>query len=88
MKRKNKSAKRKRSPRGEALLNQIIHLTGLPKSSLKEDLQALMHKKKLNLRTLTLDEFRGIAACYVREIMGNILDHQVRSRNGKKNVDH
>jgi hypothetical protein len=78
--------KKKREPRrrkevtspdenkGEALLEQLIKLTGIPSQAIKKELKTLLEKRNIDIKHLTLDQLRPVVASYVRDIMGGILE--------------
>ena len=71
----------RKSKKGDALLNQVIKLTGLPSLSLKHELKEILERKNIDVSSLTVDQLRGVAASYLREIMGGILDKYHLRRN-------
>ena len=73
--------KRKKSEKGDALLNQVIKLTGLPSLSMKQELKEILERKNIDASKLTVDQLRGVAASYLREIMDGILDKYHLRRN-------
>lgn len=62
------------SQKGHDLLNQVIHLSGIPAESIRRELSVILEKKNLALDNLTLEQLRTVAASYLREIMGSLLD--------------
>ncbi len=70
---KQKTAKKLPS-KGEELLNQVIRLTGIPAGTIRNELHAILERKNIDIRHLTLDQLRSVVASYLREIMGNVLD--------------
>ena len=68
------SAKAAVSQKGHDLLNQVIHLSGIPAESIRRELSVILEKKNLALDNLTLEQLRTVAASYLREIMGSLLD--------------
>ena len=77
---KSKKAKSRRKPR---LLDQVIQLTGIPSQTIKRELQTIMQKKNIKTEDLNLEQLRSIAAAYLREIMGNVLENSHFRRNDK-----
>lgn len=75
---KNRAAvkKRKKSPpiKGDALLNYVVRMTGLPSKDLKLELKEILEKKNINLNQLNIRQLRCVAASYVREIMINLVE--------------
>lgn len=70
-----KSSEKKSSPKkGQDLLNQVISLSGIPAESIRRELNAILDKKNLAMEHLTLEQLRAVAATYLREIMGSLLD--------------
>lgn len=60
--------------KGEALFQQLVQLTGLPKTTWHKELKTILERKNLDLNHLTLEQLRLVAASYVREIMTNLLE--------------
>jgi hypothetical protein len=65
---------RRRPKSGHDLLNQVIKLTGIPAKHIREELKAILDRKNIDVKNLTLDQLRLVVASYLREIMGNLLD--------------
>ena len=59
---------------GRDLLDQVIHLTGIPSKTIKRELKCILDRKNLDINNLTLDQLRSVVATYLREIMGGLLD--------------
>ncbi len=81
---KRKASAKKSSPKkGQELLNQVISLSGIPADSIRRELNAILDKKNMAMENLTLDQLRAVAATYLREIMGSLLDktHPPKSHN-------
>lgn len=73
-KRKKRTSRKKGSAKGEALLNQVVKLTGLPSKELKQELKEILEKKNITVSHLNLGQLRDAAASYVREIMFHLMD--------------
>lgn len=73
---KSPRTKKKASPpaKGDALLNYVVKLTGLPSKEIKHELKEILEKKNLNLNQLNIKQLRSVAASYVREIMMTLLE--------------
>lgn len=71
---RKKSKKKARPPKGKALLEQVIALTGIPSKSIGRELKLLLEEKNLDVSSLTLDQLRCAVASYLREIMGGLLE--------------
>ena len=69
-----KTRKKKGSKKGDALLNQVVKLTGLPKTDIKNELKDILEKKNINIHNLNLGQLRCVAASYVREIMSSLVE--------------
>lgn len=54
---------------GDALIDQIIFLTGLPYDSVKAELDFLMNKKGIASESLDMDSLRELMAEYLREVL-------------------
>lgn len=78
-KRKKKSKSRKKS----RLLDQVVQLTGIPSQAIRRELQSIMTKKNLKPEDINLDQLRNIAASYLREILGGLLENTHFRRNDK-----
>lgn len=63
-----------RGSKGEELFNQLVHLTGIPAKTIKDELKSILERKNIDLNRLTLDQLRVVIASYLREIMGSLLD--------------
>lgn len=68
-----------KAKKGADLLDQVVALTGIDAHAIQRELKAILDRKNIDLNHLTLDQLRGVAASYLREIMGGLLD-----RSGKK----
>lgn len=79
MKKKRKSKSRAK-PR---LLDQVIQLTGIPSQTIKRELLTIMQKKNISTEDLNLEQLRSIAATYLREIMGSLLENAHLRRGDK-----
>ncbi|MBY0371261.1 hypothetical protein K2X33_11280 [bacterium] len=71
---KKRIQKQRRPRQGNALLNEVIRLTGIPAKAMRRELNTLLEKKNLDVKNLTLEQLRMVAAAYLREIMGNLPD--------------
>ncbi len=71
---RKKKAKKTAAHKGQALLNQVVNLSGIPADSIVRELKGILDKKNLAMEHLTLDQLRTVAASYLREIMGSLLD--------------
>ncbi|MEZ4751577.1 MAG: hypothetical protein R3B54_13440 [Bdellovibrionota bacterium] len=60
--------------KGKDLLEQVIHLTGIPAKAIRRELKSILDKKNIDLNSLTIDELRRVVASYLREIMSSALD--------------
>jgi intergrase/recombinase len=79
---KKKKTKARKKPR---LLDQVIQLTGIPSQTIRNELHSIMNKKNLKPEDINLEQLRNIAATYLREIMGNLLENSHFRRNDKNN---
>lgn len=59
---------------GDELFSQVVRLTGLPAQTIKQELRTILENKNIDLSKLTLEQLRTVAASYLREIMGTLLD--------------
>lgn len=76
-----KKTKRKRTPpKGRALLNQVISLTGIPSKTIRRELKSLLEQKNIDASQLTVDQLRSAVASYLREIMGGLLEKHPTKR--------
>lgn len=77
-KQKTRTGSRKKNAtppiKGDALLNYVVKLTGLPAKDLKHELKDILEKKNINLNQLNIRQLRYVAASYVREIMTNLVE--------------
>ncbi|MBM4304384.1 MAG: hypothetical protein FJ116_05240 [Deltaproteobacteria bacterium] len=71
---KRKRSQTKKAITGEALLNQVVKLTGLPTKDIKHELKEILKYKNINVYQLNLGQLRSAAASYVREIMISLMD--------------
>ncbi len=71
--------------RGHDLLEQVIALTGIPGQAIQRELKSILDRKNIDLNHLTMEQLRGVAASYLREIMGGLLD---RSGSKKPEINH
>ena len=73
---RSKRAKKSCSPKkkGEALFNDVVRMTGLPAKNIKNELDTILERKNVDLDKLTLDQLRKVAAAYLKEVMGGLLD--------------
>lgn len=65
------------------LLDQVIQLTGIPSQTIRKELQQIMAKKNFKAEDITLDQLRAVAATYLREIMGGLLESTHLRRQDK-----
>ncbi|MCB0406070.1 MAG: hypothetical protein KDD51_14910 [Bdellovibrionales bacterium] len=72
--------KESQNDKGKDLLEQVIHLTGIPAKAIRRELKSILDKKNIDLNSLTIDELRRVVASYLREIMSTALD---RSQHDK-----
>ena len=80
---KIKSLKKKTKSRkkcGEDLFHQVVKLTGIPSKNFQRDLKAILVKKNIDVKKLTVEQLRSVAASYLREIMGGLLDRYANRR--------
>ena len=71
----SRKKRKKTAPKnGDALLNHVIKLTGLPRKDLKNELKDILERKNINIQNLNLGQLRCAAASYVREIMTSLMD--------------
>jgi DNA polymerase III gamma/tau subunit len=80
IKTKRKRSKTKKAVTGEALLNQVVKLTGLPTKDIKHELKEILKNKNINICQLNLGQLRSAAASYVREIMISLMDKYQQKR--------
>jgi hypothetical protein len=74
-KKTRKVAKTARTPqKGEALLDQMIGLTGIPAQVIQKELKAILEAKNIDIQNLTVDQLRLVVASYVRQIMRGLAD--------------
>lgn len=66
---------------GKELLDQVIHLTGIPASAIRRELKELLKRKNLDPNQLTVDQLRLAVASYLREIMGSVLERSAPRRD-------
>ncbi|MFM8268621.1 MAG: hypothetical protein ACKN9V_00380 [Pseudomonadota bacterium] len=71
---KPKRKKRSKKASKNRLLDQVIQLSGIPSQAIRKELQAIMAKNNIKTDEITLDQLRVIAASYLREIMGGLLE--------------
>lgn len=71
---KKKTKKKTRRKSGEDLFNHVISLTGIPAQSIKRELKTILDRKNIDVNHLTVDQLRQVAASYLREIMGGLID--------------
>ncbi len=55
-------------------MSQVIRMTGIPARTIRKELNAIMKRKGLDPKELTLDQLRGVVASYLREIMASLLE--------------
>lgn len=68
----------KKTTKGKDLLDQVIQLTGVPAKAIQRELKSILEKKKIDIDNLTIDQLRMVVACYLREIMGGLLERSSR----------
>ena len=71
---KTKKKRRSKTSSKKRLLEQVIHLTGIPSQAIRKELHTIMAKKNIKSEDVTLDQLRIVAAAYLREIMGGLLE--------------
>lgn len=71
---RKKTRKAARPKKRKRLLDQVIQLTGIPSQTIRRELQAIIHRHNISPEELTLDQLRTVAASYLREIMGGLLE--------------
>ncbi len=70
-----KGSKTKRTRlKGSDLLEQVIHLTGIPAQAIQRELKTILEKKNLDIDQLTVDQLRLVVASYLRQIMHGVMD--------------
>lgn len=73
-KKKRKKTAPKRAKKKKKLLEQVISLTGVKSQAIRKELLTIMAKKNIKADEITLDQLRAVAATYLREIMGGLLE--------------
>lgn len=76
---KKKPTKPKAPKKGSALFNDVVKLTGIPSRAMRRELQALLDRKNIDIKNLTMEQLRVAAASYLREIMGTMLEAETRT---------
>ena len=74
-KRKKTKSKAKKKTSKKKLLHQVIQLTGIPSQTIRRELHSILEKKNIRPQDITLDQLRAVAASYLREIMGGLLEN-------------
>jgi|688.fasta_scaffold178818_2 hypothetical protein len=74
-KRKKTKSKAKKKTSKKKLLDQVIQLTGIPSQTIRRELHSILEKKNIRPQDITLDQLRAVAASYLREIMGGLLEN-------------
>ncbi|MCB0417026.1 MAG: hypothetical protein H6617_12440 [Bdellovibrionaceae bacterium] len=72
--------KESQNDKGKDLLEQVIHLTGIPAKAIRRELKSILDKKNIDLNSLTIDELRRVVASYLREIMSTALDRSQQDK--------
>lgn len=80
---KKKQKKKTKSRKKKRLLDQVIQLTGIPSQTIRRELQSIISKKNLKPEDINLEQLRNVAATYLREIMGGLLENAHFRRNDK-----
>jgi hypothetical protein len=83
--RKKRKKASRRKPSKKRLLDQVIQLTGIPSQTIRKELQTIMAKKNIKTDDITLDQLRSVAATYLREIMGGLLESTHLRRHDRTN---
>ena len=83
--RKKRKKASPRKPSKKRLLDQVIQLTGIPSQTIRKELQTIMAKKTIKTDDITLDQLRSVAATYLREIMGGLLESTHLRRHDRTN---
>jgi hypothetical protein len=83
--RKKRKKASPRKPSKKRLLDQVIQLTGIPSQTIRKELQTIMAKKNIKTDDITLDQLRSVAATYLREIMGGLLESTHLRRHDRTN---
>jgi hypothetical protein len=73
-KKASRHKKKSSAQKGDALLDQVCKLSGLPHKDLKNELKEILDRKNINIHHLNISDLRCAAASYVREIMTSLLD--------------
>jgi hypothetical protein len=76
-----KSSKKPVSPT-EDLMSQVIRMTGIPARTIRKELNAILKRKGLDPKKLTLDQLRAVVASYLREIMASMLEAKNKPESG------
>lgn len=66
---------------GDALFDQVIKMTGIPANAIRHELKTILERKNIDVKNLTVEQLRLVAASYVREIMGGMLDRTSPRKN-------
>ncbi len=66
----------------EDLMSQVIRMTGIPARTIRKELNAILKRKGLDPKKLTLEQLRGVVASYLREIMGGLLEAKTKPERG------
>jgi len=69
-----KKKRQKKKVEGNDLFNQVIALSGIPARTIRRELKGILDRKQIDVRNLTIQDLRAVAASYLREIMGSLLD--------------
>ncbi len=73
-----KKKRAKKPTKGKELFQHVVRLTGIPSQTIQKELKSILEKKNIDIHHLTVEQLRSVAASYVREIMGGILDRYNR----------
>ncbi|NBX92097.1 MAG: hypothetical protein EB078_08360 [Proteobacteria bacterium] len=81
---KSKRKKTKKKPQKKKLLDQVIQLTGITSQTIRRELLTILSKKNIRPQDITLDQLRVVAAAYLREIMGGLIDNGHMRRSDRQ----
>lgn len=56
-------------PTGADLINIVVELTGLPQERVQTELNQLIESKGMDIKKITLDEFRLVMASYLDSVL-------------------
>jgi hypothetical protein len=77
-----KKRSKKQVSANEDLMSQVIRMTGIPARTIRKELNAILKRKGLDPKELTLDQLRAVVASYLREIMSGILEPAQKPEQG------